>query len=735
MLSIASGPAIGQPVDFRYSSNFEHLQDEMKWLDCLIRLKLLEQDVPAAPADRFKGLLLSKAEVEALVAEGPIHEDEQVRSAAGSERQAAVSSMESLESLIAAKKAASLEADIFLALPRVREAFNLTPFEARCLLVCLAPEIDRKYDSLFAYLQDDITCKKPSVALLLKLLCATLDERLVARQAFDPRAPLLKYRLLHITESSFDGPATLLSRTARLDDHVVNFLLGVEQTDSQLEGIARLICTESCAGSLPVDEAAREQIKQFIRSPLNRLEKPSSGPVFFFFGPQGAGKQALAEAVCSDLRLRLLVADVSRMLDAQPSFDEAVWRLGREAAVQNAALCLEEFDVLLADDSRRACLNSLLEMIDAVSQVVFLLGSRNRNLPAPFNRAKLVHLDFPAPDDRERKQLWEGHLRECGLPADDIEARALASSFKLTAGQIQAAVSFARNLAQWRAPEDARMTIKDLYAGCSAQADLRLGALARRIEPVFEWDDIVLPPDQLAQLREICDQVGSRHTVYADWGFGKKLALGRGVTALFSGPPGTGKTMAAEVIANALRLNLYKIDLSQVVSKYIGETEKNLHQVFNGAQSSGAILFFDEADALFGKRSEVKEAHDRYANIEVAYLLQKMEEYDGIAILATNLRQNLDAAFARRMRFIIEFPFPDEEYRRRIWEGLFPRQAPVSLGAGDLDRLSREIGLAGANLRNIALAAASYAASENAAIQMSHVLRAARREYQKLGRA
>ncbi|MFL6274356.1 MAG: ATP-binding protein, partial [Blastocatellia bacterium] len=513
------------------------------------------------------------------------------------------------------------------------------------------------------------------------------------------------------------------------------FLLGFTEIDAQLDGMARLACPEAGAPSLPVDEVVRGQINNFIRAPRNRPEESFGGPVFFFSGPEGSGKRALAEIVCRDLGLRLLVADVSRMPDVQPAFDEAVWRLGREAALRGAALCLEAFEVLLANDARRACLNSLLEMMGTFSPPVFLLGNQNRNLPAPFSRAPFAHLNFPIPDDRQRKRLWEDHLRRHGLLTDEAEARALASSFKLTAGQIQAAMSFAENLAQWRAPEEARVTFEDLYAGCSAQAGLRLGALARKIEPVFEWDDMVLPPDQLAQLSELCEQAGCRHTVYGDWGFGNKLALGRGVTALFSGPPGTGKTMAAEVIANALRLNLYKIDLSQVVSKYIGETEKNLHQVFNGAQSSGAILFFDEADALFGKRSEVKDAHDRYANIEVAYLLQKMEEYDGIAILATNLRQNLDAAFARRMRFIIEFPFPDEAYRRRIWEGLFPPQAPLSIDGGDLDRLAREIGLAGGNLRNIALAAASFAAGENAAIQMSHILRAVRREYQKLGRA
>lgn len=273
----------------------------------------------------------------------------------------------------------------------------------------------------------------------------------------------------------------------------------------------------------------------------------------------------------------------------------------------------------------------------------------------------------------------------------------------------------------------------DLFAACRAQTDPKLGALARKIEPKFRWDDIVLPADQLDQLREICSQTRHRHTVYDEWGFDRKLSVGKGLTALFTGPPGTGKTMAAEVVANGLSLDLYKIDLSQVVSKYIGETEKQLRLIFDAAQASSAILFFDEADALFGKRSEVKDAHDRYANIEVGYLLQKMEEYEGIAILATNLRQNMDEAFIRRMRFIIEFPFPDEQYRRLIWRTAFPAQASLE-GDVDFDWLARGIKLAGGNIKNITLAAAFFAAAEGGTIHMSHIVRAARREFQKIGR-
>jgi len=261
-----------------------------------------------------------------------------------------------------------------------------------------------------------------------------------------------------------------------------------------------------------------------------------------------------------------------------------------------------------------------------------------------------------------------------------------------------------------------------------------LARLARRLEPNHSWDDLVLPADALAQLHEICGQHRHRGQVLEAWGFGERLSLGRGLTVLFSGSPGTGKTLAASVLARELGLELYRIDLSRVVNKYIGETEKNLERVFEAAVDAGAILFFDEADALFGKRSEVKDAHDRYANLEVAYLLQKMEEYEGVAILATNLRQNLDEAFVRRIRVIVEFPFPDEAQRRQIWARMLPDALPLAAEL-PLDLLARELRLSGAHIRNIALAAAYLAAEEGGGLSLCHIWRAARREYQKLGRA
>ncbi|MGH2370578.1 MAG: ATP-binding protein, partial [Chloroflexota bacterium] len=271
-----------------------------------------------------------------------------------------------------------------------------------------------------------------------------------------------------------------------------------------------------------------------------------------------------------------------------------------------------------------------------------------------------------------------------------------------------------------------------LWDACRAQARPRLDDLAQRIEPAATWDDLVLPEAQRQVLREIAIHVRQRARVYETWGFAAKSARGLGISALFAGPSGTGKTMAAEVLAHELRLDLYRIDLSSVVSKYIGETEKNLRRVFDAAEAGGAILLFDEADALFGKRSEVKDSHDRYANIEISYLLQRMEAYRGLAILTTNLKSALDTAFLRRLRFVVQFPFPDAAQRAEIWQRVFPADTPT---AGlDPSRLAR-LNVAGGNIRNIAMNAAFLAADAGEPVQMTHLLRAARSEYAKLDKA
>jgi SpoVK/Ycf46/Vps4 family AAA+-type ATPase len=320
-----------------------------------------------------------------------------------------------------------------------------------------------------------------------------------------------------------------------------------------------------------------------------------------------------------------------------------------------------------------------------------------------------VTFDVAKPTSEEQQALW----RNVGVNG---QVEALVSQFDLSAANIRAAA------AQSESPEQ-------LWMACRSQSRPRLDNLAQRIDTRASWNDIVLPVAQLAMLREIAAHVRQRAKVYEAWGFAQKCARGLGISALFAGASGTGKTLAAEVLADELRLDLYRIDLSQVVSKYIGETEKNLRRVFDAAEEGGAILLFDEADALFGKRSEVKDSHDRYANIEISYLLQRMEAYRGLAILTTNMKNALDPAFLRRIRFVVQFPFPDAAERIEIWRRIFPVQTPVD--RLDISKLAK-LHVAGGNIRNIALNAAFLAADANEPVRMSHLLRAARTEYAKI---
>jgi hypothetical protein len=413
---------------------------------------------------------------------------------------------------------------------------------------------------------------------------------------------------------------------------------------------------------------------------------------------------------------------------------EATRRVLREGTLHGAAILWQGAGRLLAADARGPWRSALLAALDEYRGRSFLALVEPFEARSLLRRTTFLLVELPPLSFGERERIWQARLEDGAV--DDAVIAALASTFRLNGGQIRDAAAAARASARWRAAGDGAGTVvepPDLYAACRAQSSGRLTGLAHKVATTYDWDDIVLPAEQLLQLREICVQVRHRRTVLERWGFDRHLAMGKGMNVLFAGQSGTGKTMAAEIIARDLGLELYKVDLSTMVSKYIGETEKNLDRVFTAAHEANAILFFDEADALFGKRSEVKDAHDRYANIEVGYLLQRMEAYDGVVILASNLRKNLDDAFTRRLHVAIEFRFPEEADRVRIWRKVFPPDAPLAADV-DVAFLARQFKLAGGNIRNIALLAAYLAAEEGGEIAMSHVVRGVKREYQKLGK-
>src|SRR5258706_14867497 len=358
-----------------------------------------------------------------------------------------------------------------------------------------------------------------------------------------------------------------------------------------------------------------------------------------------------------------------------------------------------------------------------------IISCRQRYRLPPGQMRPVITFDVRKPSMHEQRTAWQSALGAADLNG---HVEALVSQFNLSVSAIRTASAEVLPLSSDRdgllqVAQDELGTL--LWDACRIQARPGLDDLAQRIEPAANWNDLVLPEAQQQILREIAAHVRRRAIVYETWGVGARGACGLGISALFAGASGTGKTLAAEVLAHELRLDLYRIDLSSVVSKYIGETEKNLRRVFDAAEEGGAVLLFDEADALFGKRSEVKDSHDRYANIEVSYLLQRMEAYRGVAILTTNARDSLDNAFLRRIRFAIQFPFPGPEERREIWRRIFPEALPTANLS--IEKLAR-LNVAGGNIRNIAINAAFGAARDSSAVTMAHILAAARGEYLKI---
>ncbi len=615
---------------------------------------------------------------------------------------------------------------------RLAELFDLSPAALEVTLLLLAPEVDARFARVYAYLQDDVSRRWLSPGLALRLLPGTAVDDPAGRGLFAPDSPLVQHQLIRIGAGGEQVPAPLIDRPLKLDDRIVEYLLEHDSLDPALEEwaelnipAAELTGLEASAGTpaqalarLPVDAGVAAQLAH-----LADLWRAPAAPGAFFWGREGSGKGAAAAALAHSLGRPLLTVDATLLAHPPvPELDSRLRRAGREAHLRGALLHIRHGDALDAD-GRAAALRLLGPGVILSTQAAWPLHA----LPQP---PLVIH--FPVPDFELRRRLWGSALagRTNGngrLPAE------LAGRFRLTPEQIARAAAVAQGQAWLRAGPDAVPVETDWFDGCRQQSNPNLAALAVKMSSPHTWDDLVLPEPQMALLRAIESQVRHVHTVYERWGFERKLAAGRGLNALFTGPSGTGKTMAAAILARSLGLDMYKIDLSAVVSKYIGETEKNLSHIFEEAGSANAILFFDEADALFGKRSEVKDAHDRYANIEISYLLQKMEEYEGVAILATNFSQNLDEAFARRMSFVIDFPFPAAADRERIWRGLFPADAPR---AADIDFafLAQQFELAGGHIRNCVLTAAFLAVEEGAAIGMGHLVQGVARELAKMGR-
>ena len=706
--------------------DLDHLKRELARIDVLIRREVGRWQMAGQdPGDGFRGLKTSDVEADALLARPLATSWGQTVTLAPPDAQALADAQAQAADWAGQLAEQAHGSGRTLRLEHLAAAFDLDRFDLDTLLICLAPSLDLRYERLYGYLQDDVTRKRPTVNLVLDLLCEPGPDRLLQLAHFAEQAPLFKHHLLEREPEPDPHKVPLLSQALRVDNALVTWLLGGYQPQADLGSHAVLYwLQESEADALLVAQVQPEL------EPITAVAQPLA----VLYGPDQVSQAAAARLLAARAGRPLLTVDLAAVTGAGLPPLRALELALRDALLTGAVPYLTGWDACLAAEGVQP--GELLEELCAYPGLI-VVGGRALWQPGGIERERpLFWVEFPIPAYAQRVALWEhflGNLSPGPSPTRGGEVgdlSALAGQFLLTTSQIRDAVASARDRAAQRG---GIVEERDLFAAARAHSSPGLAGLARKIVPRFQWEDIVLPEDQRAILHEIVATVRGRALVLDEWGVGRKLASSNGVTILFAGPPGTGKTMAAEVIAAELGLDLYKIDLSTIVSKYIGETEKNLEKIFSEAQSSNAILFFDEADAIFGKRSEVRDAHDRYANIEISYLLQRMEAYDGVTILATNLRANLDEAFTRRLQFAVDFPFPEEEYRLRIWQTLFPAEVPHEADL-DFDLLARRFKLAGGNIRNIIVSAAYLAASDGGAVSMSHLLHGARRELQKMGR-
>lgn len=714
-MPVAAAPFIEKELSLK------HLQIELTRVDFLIanavrRWQLAGQDT----TDQFRGLYVSQEDAVAL-AKRPLGSSWGTGvSLSSDEAQSFETALgevyAKLDEVLNQARAQSAH----LRLPFLRESFGLSAFEMDAFLICLAPALDLRYERLYGFLQDDVTHKLPGLELILNLLLPPGIERLYHLDSFRDHAPLIRHRLLAKADAASENGYSLLKQDLYVPPEIVSWLLGEYRPGKKLADMLRLIPTQPDRG----DFSAPENLN------LDWAAIAPSRPVLGFYGPDTAQMLNAARQIAGRLARPLLLADLNAMEAVEGLSRAAVLRLVfRDALLEGAIPCFTGWDHFLSEEG--VVPENIFSELNSFPNLLILCSA------APWRaqggklagERPLLWWGFDLPSTAERSQIWRQSLQGAGgVPVEAFEL--LAGQFTLATGQIQSAAWAAKNAAF---QSGRALSAEDLFEAARLYSSHHLDNLAVKIEPRYRWEDIVLPDDETAILHEIVSTVRGRSLVLETWGVGEKLVSSTGISALFAGPPGTGKTLAAQVIAAELRMDIYKVDLSTVVSKYIGETEKNLERIFSQARNSNAILFFDEADAIFGKRSEVKDAHDRYANIEVGYLLQRMESYDGVVILATNLRANLDEAFTRRLQFVVDFPFPDEAQRLEIWQVLFPLGVPRGDNI-DFGLLAKRFELSGGGIRNAIVSAAFLAASEEARVGTQHLLHGVRRELQKMGR-
>ena len=601
------------------------------------------------------------------------------------------------------------------------QRLKCTAFEELAVMLAFAPELNRKYERVFAYLQDNLKADRATVGLCADIY--GLVEHIGNTEVFslsDRSSALNRYVLA--------GDGDGLRRSLSLRETALNFLTGSEYLPGRLTSFCEVFSEKK--GALPIvrkEEAG--QVERIFKEYAGRICR--QGAILELTGAEGSGRKFLISHASAKTGHPVLFID-SRVLALQTPeirrslIDDIVsW-----AFLNGGVPAFRHFE--FADYSPADRQNLVLSILHRIDGIIPLAAVCSENiLRLPGESFRLILLELPACTLTEQKALWTACLKEREFAAgSDIDVQDLVSTYSMTPGQIRQTLTAAE--AEAVSTGSRSISAGNIMSGVRVMCRPRLGGLAEPLKASFTWDDLMLGKDQLRLLHELCSRIKYRFQVNEEWGFNKKLPYGRGVSVCLYGPPGTGKTMTAQVLAREFGLDAYRIDMSRILDKYIGETEKKLAELFDAARDCNAVLFFDEADALFGKRSEVSDSKDKYANAETAYLLQRMEQHNGVSILATNAVQNFDEAFKRRISFMVNIPMPDAEIRKKIWHSVFPEEAPLK--GADIDFFAEKYELSGSSIKSVAVSSAFLAAAENSDITKQVIGRALKEEYLKTGR-
>ena len=712
-----------------YDTALQHLDDGIALVHQLVERQITahwEQGILPRIKDQFSGTFVSGGEVQALL-KGGLH-----ASPEGTQRLAELdAAIGAREARIEAKLTEAQTQGQPLPFDMLRRAFALTPTEQRALWILIAIEINPPLRQLMRYLVNEATRVYADVGLLQLLVYSSETTRELMLHELAPSSRLFRYRIVESLGSrrqQEDSP--FLLRPLKIHPRIIELVHGLVRLDRELTEIAVLLPSLSPHEVLVLPDEIKRETTQLVRNALDAATHGLASSAIVLSGPEGAGRKSLLHGAARAAGCGVLQIACDRLASDPETLQREVRGLLREAALFHAMPLFDRLDTLAANpDSGRGDRSSIIdrELADFLGPVAGTCG-RGDTRPIVLSRG-LVMIDVPMPTEAGRAQIWQRALSVAPGAFDPDRA---AARYPITGGLNMKAAESAIAHARGRGV-DQPILDDDLHAGVRATLDTKLSALGVRITWRQTWKDLVLPEDSLHEVREFISRVRHRRRVYEEWGFARKVAKGLGLSALFAGPPGTGKTMVAGIIADELSLDLYQIDLSRIVSKYVGETEKNLAGVFDAAEAGHAILLFDEADSLFAKRTEVKSSVDRYANLEVNYLLQRMETFNGITLLTTNLDASIDDAFRRRISFRVDFPMPETEDRERLWRAMIPKEALVDPGL-NFRQLATKFEFSGGYIRNAVLRAAFFAAHDNGPISMSHLQRAAALEYAAMGK-